>query len=422
MKKFPSNPLMANDVYVPDVEARVFADGRLYVYGTFERTSRTTEECNCFHVYSTADMVEWVDHGVAFSVKDIHWTTTTALWAPDCIYRNGKYYLYYCVPGGEEGGGKYRCCGVATSDTPYGPFQDVGRIVGTDGIDPAVFIDDDNQAYLYWGQRDDVRVAKLKENMTEIEIESITQPLSEKEHEFHEGISVRKIGNKYYCLYTDTHRHGRRATAQGYAVSNNPMTGFVYKNIIVDNFGCDPETWNNHGSLECFHGQWYIFYHRSTHGTRRFRQLCAEPITIDENGDIAEVPMTSSGHGKEIAAEQEIPACYACRLHGNARIAYDEKSVYDLSLQQIQANDMAYFCYLRFNGECGARIRIKTDAPCRVELYVDGAYHSAFKVSVCKEYATLSWDMPAIYGKCGIEFRFYGQGFNAALDSIQFYK
>ena len=71
MKKFPSNPLMANDLYVPDVESRVFADGRLYVYGTFERTSRTTEECSCFHVYSTADMVEWVDHGVAFSVKDM---------------------------------------------------------------------------------------------------------------------------------------------------------------------------------------------------------------------------------------------------------------------------------------------------------------------------------------------------------------
>ena len=83
MEKYPSNPLLENDVYVPDVEARVWADGRIYIYGTFERTPRTKEQTSVFHVYSSDDMLSWTDHGVAFSATDVSWAKVEKIWAPD---------------------------------------------------------------------------------------------------------------------------------------------------------------------------------------------------------------------------------------------------------------------------------------------------------------------------------------------------
>ena len=68
------------------------------------------------------------------------------LYAPDCIYHNGKYYLYYCLTNEKEDEG------VAVSSSPYGPFKEGKAIAGIHGIDPSVFIDDDGQAYLFWGQ------------------------------------------------------------------------------------------------------------------------------------------------------------------------------------------------------------------------------------------------------------------------------
>ncbi|MBR2939875.1 MAG: family 43 glycosylhydrolase, partial [Kiritimatiellae bacterium] len=81
------------------------------------------------------DMIHWTDHGVAFTLADTDWAKDCgALYAPDCAYRNGKYYLYYCVPDGR--------CGVAESESPTGPFRDIGPMANVHGIDPAVLIDD----------------------------------------------------------------------------------------------------------------------------------------------------------------------------------------------------------------------------------------------------------------------------------------
>ncbi len=124
----------------------------------------------------------------------------------------------------------------------------------------------------------------------ELEPETAVQPLSVAEHGFHEGASVKTINGKYYFLFTDTHRHADlnngvgMATSLGYAVSDHPMSGFVYKGIVVDNIGCDPHTWNNRGSLQCFGGQWYIFYHRSTHAGVFSRRVCMEPIELEADG------------------------------------------------------------------------------------------------------------------------------------------
>ena len=218
-----TNPILMPDVFVPDVEAHVWEDGRIYLYGSFDLSGKRTYCSDVYHVYFSDNLRDWTDHGVSFSLaatKDGWAKDQGALYAPDCAYRNGTYYLYYCVPDGR--------CGVAVSGDPAGPFEDLGPMERVHGIDPAVLLDDDGQAWFYWGQFDRVRAARLRDNMTEIDPDTAVQPLSVAEHEFHEGSSVKKIGGKYYYLFTDTHRHGGRATSLGYAVSDRPDRGFRY--------------------------------------------------------------------------------------------------------------------------------------------------------------------------------------------------
>lgn len=400
------NPILNPYTFVPDVEAHVWADGRIYLYGSLDIEGCMQYCSREYHVYSSDDMIHWVDHGVSFRLDDVEWAKTGGgIYAPDCAYRDGKYYLYYCIVDGR--------CGVAVSDCPYGPFKDVGPIEHVTMIDPAVLIDDDGQAYLYWGQFDGVRVAKLKENMVEIDPETITQPLSVAEHEFHEGSSVKKINGKYYFVYTDTHRHGNKATSMGYAVSDNPMSGFVYQGVIVDNFGCDPKTWNNHGSIACFNGQWYVFYHRSTHGCEFSRHVCIEPITIDENGKIAEVKMTTSGRESALPAGDVMPAFRACEMSGNVRIAGDKTSPHGFALTQIQPNDTATFRYLDFDGENTFTVTLQAEQDVRVELYVDGTYHACLTAAANTAYASHSTAIAPISGKHTVELKFFGD-FSAA--------
>ena len=133
---YAHNPILPNDIFVPDVEAHVWEDGRIYLYGSFDLQGKRTYCSDRYHVYSSDNMIDWTDHGVSFTLADTDWAKDCgALYAPDCAFRNGIYYLYYCVPDGR--------CGVAKSDKPYGPFVDIGPIAHVHGIDPAVLIDDD---------------------------------------------------------------------------------------------------------------------------------------------------------------------------------------------------------------------------------------------------------------------------------------
>lgn len=407
-----TNPILPLEHFIPDVEAHVWDDGRIYLYGSMDISTRDRYCCGEYHVFSSDDMVNWVDHGVCFTIDQVKWAPSDAvLFAPDCAYRNGTYYLYYCIPDGR--------CGVATSPSPTGPFTDVGPIEHLTMIDPAVFIDDDGQAYIYWGQFDGVRVAKLKENMIEIDPDTITQPLSVAEHEFHEGSSMKKVGGKYYFLYTDTHRHGGRATSMGYAVSDNPMTGFTYGGVIVDNFGCDPRTWNNHGSMACINGQWYVFYHRSSHGTSSARHVCIEPITIEADGSIREVKMTTGWAGP-LPADQPMEACRACEVSGNACFTSDGQGNYVLG--RLRHGDTAIYRYFSFNGENAFTAAVRADRDMRVEVYIDDWYQITLPVKASETYREFSVSLAPIIGEHTLTLKFFGEFSDAALTTFCFSK
>lgn len=310
------NPILSRNYFVPDVEAHVMPDGRLYLYGSFDISGEKSYCSKELHCFSTDDMLSWREEGIIFcndgEQSKFKEHPNVLLYAPDAIYKNGKYYLFICCQGDFEG--------VAVADSPCGPFSEATPIKGADGdgIDPAIFVDDDGTAYYFWGQFH-LRGGILTEDMTALLSESVKDNiLTEHEHGFHEGASIRKRNGKYYLVYTDISRG--RATCMSYAVSDSPLGPYTKCGVIIDNYGCDPQSWNNHGSIECFKGQWYVFYHRSSQNSNTSRRVCVEPIFFDENGLIYEVQQTCHGAEKPLDATKIIGASIASKLSRDSYI------------------------------------------------------------------------------------------------------
>ena len=366
------NPILQVKHFVPDVEARQWKDGRMYIYGSYDISGNTSYCSNEYHVFSSENLINWVDHGVSLNTLDKDNGSELyekVLYAPDCIYRNGIYYLYFCMSDNSEW--------VATSNLPYGPFKYAVEVKGSngDGIDPAVLVDDDGQVYYYWGQFN-LRGARLKDNVSEIDESTLcTSLLTEKEHGFHEGGSIRKRNGIYYLVYTDISRGS--ATCLSYATSTSPLGPFKKGGVIIDNTGCDKATWNNHGSIAEFNGKWYVFYHRSSQGSNFSRRVCIEQIYFSKNGSINEIEMTTQGISCNLDAVKSVESYRACLLSGSVctEVGYkgnNNEEVYEF-LSYTQNGDSAGFKYLDFGkgvSQFQASISSLTDSG-YIEIRVD---------------------------------------------------
>lgn len=384
------NPVLPFEHFVPDSEARVWDDGAVYVYGSYDISGNSTYCSREYRVFSSHDLVHWRDHGVSFATDpavarsaaadDPRWREQT-LYAPDCVRYRGSYRLFFCTSSKGEG--------VATSPNPAGPFENPIPVDGADGdaIDPAAFVDDDGTPYLFWGQFN-ARGARLREDLKGIEKDTLAPSLmNENDHGFHEGSSLRKRGDIYYLVYADISRG--RPTCLGYATARAPLGPYTKGGVIIDNTGCDPETWNNHGSIERVGDRWYVFYHRSSQGSRYNRRLCIEPIEFDATGAIAEVEMTTSGVSGPLDPTIELDAARACVLDGGARIEPADSAVGGEVLTTITDGASACFRYFDYDlpsspatrfaalassNTYGGSIEIRLDAPdgellgvCRVD-------------------------------------------------------
>lgn len=337
------NPIVPPGVYIADPSAHVWNDGKLYVYGSRDESPYYY----CSHKYdvlSTSDLKTWTLTENTFASKgpnDQVPYSDDFLYAPDAQYKNGKYYLYYCLANRDK------TEGVATSNSPTGPFVDgiPIRTGGINEIDPCVFIDDDGQAYYIWGQFT-AKMAKLKPNMTEIDSTTIRDSIvTEKEHRFHEGGYMVKRNDIYYFVFTGL-SISDYASCISYATSKSPWGPFKYRGVIINNDHCDPENWNNHGSLVEFKGKWYVFYHRASNGSNSMRKACLEPITFNADGSINEVEMTTQGAAGPLDAREQMDAARACILHGNVRIQLIEPN--HEALTEIKNEDAVAYKYLDF--------------------------------------------------------------------------
>lgn len=350
------NPVLPLEHFVPDSEARSWSDGRVYVYGSYDISGNASYCSREYRVFSSEDLEQWQDHGVAFTTDpgiskltnapaaDELWREQT-LFAPDCVYHRGRYYLFFCTSTKGEG--------VAVSDGPSRPFLDPTPVRGAhgDAIDPAAFVDDDGAVYLFWGQFD-ARGAKLRDDCVGIDESTLVASLiNERDHGFHEGSSLRKRNGVYYLVYADISRG--RPTCLGYATADSPLGPYEKRGIIIDNTGCDPETWNNHGSIERVGNRWYVFYHRSSQGTRFNRRLCIEPIVFESDGSIPEVEMTSGGVSGPLDPFQPMPAYRACVVSGGAYLAPADTKIGGEVLTNITDSSGACFRYVDFDRAAG---------------------------------------------------------------------
>jgi hypothetical protein len=295
---FAQNPFIM-DQFTADPSARVF-DGKIYVYPSHdipctEGRGRVGWFCMAdYHVFSSENLIEWTDHGVIISQNNVPWVDSTSysMWAPDCIFRNGKYYFYFPARTMEKDMRRGMGIGVAISDSPYGPFKPEPKpIDGVFGIDPNIFIDNDGQAYLYWAGRG-LHVAKLKENM--LELASEAQLIKDLPEGFKEGPFMFERKGIYYLTFpfvidsTET---------LAYCTGDNSMGPFKYAGVIMDKSptGC----WTNHQSIVEYNGQWYLFYHHNDLSPEfdKNRSIRADSLFFNKDGSIRKVIPTWRGIG-----------------------------------------------------------------------------------------------------------------------------
>lgn len=348
------NPYLPLWEYVPDGEPHVFGE-RVYLYGSHDAFGGKKFCPNDYVCWSApvTDLTDWRYEGVIYrKTQDPRMADGRhELWAPDVVQgKDGRYYLYYCPDD------KIKSIGVAVCDTPAGQYAFYGLVKDAKGgvlgerpgdtiqFDPGVFIDG-GEIYLYSGNGPRTKkeigkepkasvVMTLCDDMVTLKTEpkKLLPLLGESEgtgfegHEFFEASSIRKIGGRYYLVYSSLTNH-----ELCYAVSDRPDGGFRYGGVVVSNCDLFPGKegkplncfGNNHGGLELINGKYYIFYHRETNRSICSRQGGAEEVTILPDGSIPQVELTSCGlNGGPLKAEGTYSAGIACNLYGKLTPTY----------------------------------------------------------------------------------------------------
>lgn len=286
------NPII-KDMYTADPAAMVY-EGTFYVYAGHDEQEEKGEGflMNDWYLFSSTDMLVWKNHGSVLKAKDFSWASGQA-WASHVIEKDGKFYYYVTVEHATIPG---KSIGVAVANDPEGPFSDaIGQALVTndmtrqtdifwDDIDPAVFIDDNEQAYLYWGNTV-CKWAKLKDNMIELDgpIHTIDLP------SFTEAPWVHKRGDYYYLSFA-----AQFPEVIDYAMAISPEGPWEYKGRLNDRV---PNSPTNHQSIVEFKDNWYFVYHNGKlpKGGEFRRSVCIENLYYNEDGTIRKIKQTDEG-------------------------------------------------------------------------------------------------------------------------------
>ena len=311
-------PLVTN-IFTADPSAHVF-NGKIYVYPSHDLAHEGEDndegdeyQMEDYHILSIDNLdAECVDNGEALNMRDIPWVSKQ-MWAPDCAFKNGKYYLYFPA---RDKDGIFRL-GVAVSDKPEGPFKpEDNYIEGSFSIDPAVLVDDDGQSYIYfgglWGGQLEKwqtgkfvadpaeihaaalgpRVAKLSDDMLHITetpmqitiLDENGEPIKagDEDRRYFEGPWMHKYNGKYYLSYSTGTTH-----YIVYATSDSPKGPFTYQGRILE----PVIGWTTHHSIVEWNGKWYLFYHDSSlsGGINHRRCVKFRELKYDADGKI--IPM-----------------------------------------------------------------------------------------------------------------------------------
>ncbi len=430
MEKQVFNPFLPSWEYVPDGEPRVFGD-RLYLYGSHDAFNGSDFCVNDYVCWSAPldDLSDWRYEGVIYRKEQDprNRDGKMHMCAPDCVQGpDGRFYLYYQLHA-------LTCTCVAVADTPVGPFEYYGCVHHPDGtpwgekkgdsfaFDPGVLVDDDGKVYLYVGFSPEglfKHVFKLRGNKVdgsvclELEQDMITVKGGEhpivpgpvlargtdyEGHGFFEASSIRKIGGKYFYIYSSILSH-----ELCYAVSDKPTEGFRYGGTLVSiaDIGYKGNrtplnyTGNTHGGMAEVSGQWYIFYHRQTNRIKCSRQACAEKLTILPDGSIPQVEVTSCGlNDGPLTGKGRYEARIACNLGAAVGMVKSDEAkkkdkkkllpYFTQSGEDREENEDQYIANLRHGSWCGFKyfafdgseskltVTIRGDAAGTLKVYTD---------------------------------------------------
>lgn len=317
-KKVKPNEPLVTHIFTADPSAHVF-EGKIYVYPSHDLDHDGPTNDNGdqyamedYHVLSLDNFDSaCVDHGEALHVKDVPWASKQ-MWAPDAAYKNGKYYLFFPA---RDKDGIFRI-GVATSNKPAGPFKaEENYIPGSFSIDPAVFVDEDDRAFIYFGglwggqlekwQTGEFKpdaedpaldgpalgpiVAELSDDMLTFKddpmeiaiVDEDGNPIlaGDEDRRYFEGPWMHKYNGKYYLSYSTGTTH-----KIVYAVGDNPQGPFTFKGTILN----PVIGWTTHHSIVEFEGKWYLFYHDCSlsDGVDHKRSVKYTEIKYNEDGTI----------------------------------------------------------------------------------------------------------------------------------------
>lgn len=355
--------------YTADPAPMVYND-TVFLYMTHDEDDAEGFKMQDWLLYTSTDMVNWTDHGVVASLKSFDWVKRdNGAWAEQVVERNGKFYMYCPIHGNG--------IGVLVSDSPYGPFKDplgkplVWQKEHWDDIDPTVFIDEDGQAYMYWGNPNCYYV-KLNEDM--ISYSGDIVKLKETPEHYQEGPWFYKRNGHYYLAFAST----CCPEGIGYAMSDSPTGPWKTKGYIMRP---TERTRGNHPGIMDYKGKSYVFglnydllkLETNTHYERR--SVSVAEMHYNEDGTIQEVPYWADTKLEQIGTfnpfrkvEAETMAWgYGLKTAPNA----------DKSLSVVDVNNGEYICVRGVNfGKNKARrfevsalpleggnLKIRLDAP-----------------------------------------------------------
>ncbi|HEY3266694.1 MAG TPA: glycoside hydrolase family 43 protein [Armatimonadota bacterium] len=285
--KMSGNPVFPG--WYADPELHLFR-GKYFIYPT---TSENYELQTYFEVWSSDDLTNWVNGGRILNFADIPWSTNRAAWAPSVAEKDGKYYMYFSAG---DGAG----IGVAVADAPGGPFRDaLGKPLvpdwpfGAQPIDAQCFIDDNGQAYLYFGGHSHAAVVKLGKDMI-----SLDGPYHEiTPEDYVEGPYMVKRKGIYYFMWSEG-GWGNASYAAAYARSSSPLGPFKREGRILQN---NPKVGAGAGHHSVLNipgtDDWYACYHRRplTETHHNHRVVCIDRMYFNAQGGIEPIEITAEG-------------------------------------------------------------------------------------------------------------------------------
>ena len=399
------NPIV-RDQFSADPSARVF-NGKVYVFPSHDikapdgKNLRKDWFCMAdYHVFSSKNLTEWVDHGIIVSQSKVAWVDSTSysMWAPDCIERNGKYYFYFPANTNEvdSHGRKGFGIGVAVADNPEGPYiPQPEKIKGVHGIDPNVFLDKDGQAYLYWslGQ---FYVAKLNSDMFSLASEpKVIEGLPQRGMK--EGPYLFERKGVYYMTYPHVEKNIERLE---YAMGDNPMGPFKYAGVIMDESPMN--CWTNHQSIIKYDEQWYLFYHQNEYSPKfdKNRSICIDSLFFYADGTIRKVTPTKRGVGLTNASSEIQVDRYSAKSEGTEIAFLDTTNTFaGWGTIFSQKGDWVQYNAVEFGQKKPylLQMRVKADAATTLCIKLDGVKGDNFaKVSVP---ASSDWKIVDVNGQ-----------------------